>query len=144
MDDARPSGSEESLYLQSGSAELGRRGEQVAAEFLAGARGYRVVARNWRNPADEREEIDLIACDGDILVFAEVKTRSAGGLVPGFRHVGAAKKNVLRRAARAYLRGLSPKPRTFRLDVVEVEFNRGRYTVRHYAAVPLFSKWDRG
>ena len=53
--------------------ELGRRGEQVAAEWLQ-ERGYTLVDRNWRCPAGE---LDLILRDGSTMVFAEVKTRSS-------------------------------------------------------------------
>jgi len=94
--------------------------EEEAARWLERERGFRVVARNWRNPADRREEIDLVARDGEILVFVEVKSRARGALVPGYHAVDRRKKAVLRRAITAYLRALVPPPRTFRLDIVEV------------------------
>lgn len=50
---------------------LGRRGEDLAAAHLR-AQGFSVLARNVRT---RHGEIDLIACDGAVLVFAEVKTR---------------------------------------------------------------------
>ena len=50
---------------------LGRWGEGVAATHLT-ALGYTIVARNWRCAAGE---IDLVARDGETLVFVEVKTR---------------------------------------------------------------------
>lgn len=50
---------------------LGQRGEEQAAQYLR-AQGYRLLARNWR----KREgELDIVAMDGDTLVFVEVKTR---------------------------------------------------------------------
>ncbi len=51
---------------------LGRRGERIAGRFLRWRRRYRIVARNWRTLAGE---LDLVALDGHVLVFAEVKTR---------------------------------------------------------------------
>ena len=51
--------------------DLGRKGEALAADFLTEA-GMRVVDRNWRC---SQGEIDLVARDGDELVFVEVKTR---------------------------------------------------------------------
>ncbi len=50
---------------------LGRWGEGVAATHLE-AHGYTILARNWRCAAGE---IDLVARDGETLVFVEVKTR---------------------------------------------------------------------
>ena len=102
------------------SGDLGRRGEQLAADWLRRERRFVLVARNWRNPRDQREELDLVARDGEVLVFVEVKTRGAAALVPGFYAVNARKKRVLRRAANAYLARLREKPRFVRLDVVEV------------------------
>lgn len=52
--------------------EIGARGEAIAYDYLI-KQGYTVVARNWRY---SRAEIDLIAKDGAVLVFVEVKTRS--------------------------------------------------------------------
>lgn len=100
----------------------GAEGERRAAEWLERERGFRIVARNWRNPRDRRDEIDLVGRDGEALVFIEVKTRTANALVPGFHAVDARKKRVVQRAARAYLALLRERPQTFRFDVVEVTF----------------------
>jgi len=100
-------------------AAAGRRGERLAREHLAGL-GYRILAANWRSPADRRDEIDLVAADGVVLVFVEVKTRAAGALVAGRYAVDARKKRALRRAVYAYLNGLERTPRSVRFDVVEV------------------------
>src|SRR2546422_8671440 len=54
-----------------GRSALGKEGERVASRFLE-ARGYRIQERNYRT---RRGEIDLIAEDGRILVFVEVKVR---------------------------------------------------------------------
>ncbi len=53
---------------------LGDRGEREAAAYLR-RQGLRIVARNYRTPLGE---IDLIARDGDTVVFVEVKTRRQG------------------------------------------------------------------
>ena len=55
--------------------DLGRRGEDAAARFL-GRRGYEIVERNW---ACEAGEADIIARDGEALVFVEVRTSAATG-----------------------------------------------------------------
>ena len=55
-----------------GRREIGRRGEDVAAAFVMGL-GWRVVVRNFRCRAGE---IDVVAIDGDTVVFVEVRTRA--------------------------------------------------------------------
>lgn len=99
---------------------VGARAESLAADWLRRERGFSLVTRNWRNPRNRREEIDLVCRDRETLVFVEVKARAAAALVPGYYAVNAAKKRVLRRAVRSYLRALAAKPRAFRFDVVEV------------------------
>lgn len=125
----------------------GAQGESLARRHLETVAGLRIIAVNWRNPRDRREELDLVAMDGAVLVFVEVKTRVADALVSGYHAVGERKKRVLQRAARAYLRGLKPVPRTVRFDIVEVALPRkgatGAPEVRHFANVPLFPKHFR-
>lgn len=123
------------------TAENGRRGEEAAAAFLVRRHGFQVVARNWRSPRDRRDEIDLVARDGEVLVFVEVKARAARALVRGHEAVDARKKRALRRAVHAYLTALSAPPRTFRFDVVEVALDeRLPAQCLHFANVPLFPR----
>jgi putative endonuclease len=125
----------------SASAEAGARGEQAAADFLKARQGYTILARNWRSSRDHRDEIDLICRDGDVLVFVEVKARAAGALVSGYHAVDERKKRALRRAVQAYLSQLTPPPRTFRFDIVEVTLGeRLPPQVMHYENAPLFPK----
>ena len=119
----------------------GERGELAAADFLKSRHGFSIVTRNWRSPRDRRDEIDLVARDGEVLVFVEVKARSAEALVPGYYAVNERKKRVLRRAVHAYLSALTHPPRTFRFDVVEVALSdRLPPQCLHFANVPLFPK----
>ncbi len=120
--------------------DTGSRGERAAASFLRRSRGFSVVARNWRNPRDRREEIDLVCRDGEALVFVEVKTRAEDALVPGYFAVDWRKRRVLLRVFTSYLGLLRHKPRTFRFDVVEVELTGGEPMIRHFENVQLFSK----
>lgn len=138
-------------WLPSGSkSDSGALGERLAAEWLRRKRGYAIVVENWRSPRDRRLEIDLVCRDEGVLVFVEVKTRSAGALVPGYHAVDQRKKRVLRLAIESYLAGLKEKPVTFRFDVVEVNVPSvgavptGEPEVLHFENVPLFSKYFRG
>ena len=121
-------------------------GEHAAAEWLQRERGVRIILRNWRNPRDRREEIDLVCRDGEVLVFVEVKARAAGALVPGYYAVDEKKKRILRRAIKTYLAQLTEKPRTFRFDVVEVALpvQGAPREILHFENVPLFAKHFQG
>lgn len=122
---------------QSNTAIIGRRGETEAERSLK-CRGYRIVARNWRSGKDE---IDLVCLDGETVVFVETRTRRSGSLVGGYESIGRRKRDALNRVCRAYLGKLKPRPKAFRLDVVDVEHEAGQIIeVRHYENVPLFGK----
>lgn len=122
------------------AARTGRLGEDRAEAFVRRELGFAIVARNWRNPRNRREEIDLVCGDLGALVFVEVKTRAPGARVSGFHAVDRRKKAALRRAIKSYLAQSRTKPRVFRFDIVEVESGG---PIRHYRNVGLFSKHYR-
>jgi putative endonuclease len=104
---------------------LGRLGERLAAEHLERL-GYAIVARNHRT---RHGEIDLVACDGETLVFCEVKTRRGRGDPWDALH--PAKQAQVRRMARAYLNDTTDRPRVplLRCDAIGVVIDaRGRLT----------------
>lgn len=92
--------------------ELGRHGEDVAAEYLAGI-GLVVLSRNWRCRGGE---IDLVATDGERLVVCEVKTRSSTSYGEPAEGVTAAKAARIRQVAAAWLR-------THRVGWCEIRFD---------------------
>ncbi len=111
----------------------GEAGEKAAEQFLKKEKDFKIRERNWRHG---RDEIDLIATQDDILVFVEVKTRRAGGLVPGYYSVDKRKKKALKRAAQAYLKTLKKHPPTYRLDVVEVNHHPDKnWEILHFSNV---------
>jgi putative endonuclease len=81
----------------------GAAAEALAAEFLQG-RGLKIVARNYRCRGGE---IDLIASDGDTLIFVEVRLRSDAAFGGAAESITAAKKKRLTFAAAHYLSRLS-------------------------------------
>lgn len=95
---------------------LGDLGEKAAEELLA-ARGYRILARKHRCP---RGEVDLVAEQGDLLVFVEVRTRATAVFGAPEETVGARKQQRLVRAARDFLARWRGPPRGARFDVVAV------------------------
>ncbi len=116
------------------ASERGRLGEEAAARFVR-QRGWKIVARNWRHG---RDELDLVAWDGAVLVFAEVRAREARATVSGYHSVTRRKKNALARAIRAYRRGMAQPPAHFRFDIVEVKVSDGvAGEVLLHANIPL-------
>lgn len=101
-----------------GAAATGARGEDLAHRFLQ-RRGYIVVARNYRPPSG-RGEIDLVAWDGDVLVFVEVKTRASEEFGVPDRAVDREKQRLLDRAARDYSRRAGVPGDRVRFDIVNV------------------------
>ena len=111
--------------------EVGRRGESAAARYLT-AMGMRVVARNWRC---RRAEVDLIAWDGDTLVFCEVKTRRSLAAGTPEDAVDPPKQARVSFAALCYLATLDREPPRVRFDVVAVRpIGPHRAVVRHHRA----------
>ena len=91
-----------------------------AAFFHLSRRGYRVVARRW-SAGNVPGDVDLIAWQGELLCFVEVKTRTAHDATAAEVAVDWHKRRVLRRLARTYVRQLpQPIPPQVRFDVVSV------------------------
>jgi putative endonuclease len=106
-----------------GAAHLatGERGEQEALFYLR-RMGYTVVARRWKT-AKLWGDVDLIGWDGEWLCFVEVKARSGRDGMTAESAVDEDKQDMLRRMAKAYLRGFPEKLRgdiAVRFDVVSV------------------------
>jgi putative endonuclease len=101
---------------------LGQRGEDLAHRHLR-RNGFTVVARNWR-PPQGGGEIDIVAWEGDALVFVEVKTRASGEWSAPERDIDAEKINALRRAARDYVRRSGADESRVRFDAIAITGNR--------------------
>ncbi len=95
---------------------LGEQGERLAAKHLK-RHGFRILERNVRLGPNE---VDLIAREGDTVVFVEVKTRRACDPVPPEANVGPEKQRRLRRAARIYISRHDDGETYYRFDIVSV------------------------
>jgi len=95
------------------------RGEAAedAAEAYLRARGYRVVERNV---AGKLGEIDLVALDGETLVFVEVKARSSAEFGHAIEAVGPRKQARIARAAAMFL-AKNRSQRPCRFDVLGLD-----------------------
>lgn len=120
------------LPVVDGRAELGRWGERLAEEHLA-ADGMAVLERNWRCRLGE---IDLIARDGETIVFCEVKTRRGTAYGTPAEAVTPAKSARLRRLAGRWLALRSPGVPGVRIDVLTVLAPRGEpVAVQHLRGI---------
>ncbi len=110
--------------------ETGRRGEEIAAAFVA-ALGYRVVVRNFRCRAGE---IDLVALDGETVVFVEVRSRTVTHRGTPLESVDVRKQMRVGRVARHFLSLRGWHERAARFDVVGVRLDAEPPDVQHVRA----------
>ena len=122
----KSSGKDSEPIPASAHFDLGRRGEALAIDHLEQA-GYRIVAANFSLPIGRNlrdvmvnAEIDVVAYDGPILCFIEVKTRASDDFAPPQANVDLRKRRQISRAAFAYRRMLGLINASYRYDVVTV------------------------
>ena len=102
-------------------------GEELAAKFLMN-KGYKILERNYRF---EHGEIDLIAEDGEELVFVEVKSRKSKSFGEPEDSITEQKEGHVRDTAEGYLYEKGIENRTCRFDVIAVDFHNGAANIRH-------------
>ena len=111
---------------------LGRSGEQAAADYLESA-GFRILDRNWRC-ADG--EIDIVAVERQVLVVAEVKSRTSMRYGSPLEAVSRAKRARLRRLAVQWLNAHGVRFDQVRIDVVGLVYEgTGGFTIEHVRGV---------
>jgi putative endonuclease len=84
--------------------------------------GYKVIATNYRSPVGE---LDVVAKDGDCLVFIEIKTRRRGAIESAKAAVDARKQRQVSKAALAYMKSNGWSDVRSRFDVVAVGLDKG-------------------
>jgi putative endonuclease len=102
---------------------LGALGERLASEHLI-RRGFRILERNYRT---RWGELDIVAFDGQTLMFCEVKTRrlDADGATP-FEALRRRKRGRVRKMAGVWMNDRTDRPfaRSIRCDAIAVTFDR--------------------
>ena len=118
--------------MPSSKSKLGTQGESIAAAHLE-AQGMRIIDRNFHT---RYGEVDLIAEEGDAIVFVEVKTRRSGAYGTPEESVTPRKRERLLLTAQTYLQQHELDQRTWRLDVVAITLRaNGPATINHIQAV---------
>lgn len=95
--------------------ETGKSGESAAVQYVENL-GYRIIVKNWRY---KHLEVDIIAMDGPILVFIEVKTRRSALYGAPSEAVSYHKQQKLDRAANLYI-SYSKHQGDIRFDIVSI------------------------
>ena len=94
-------------------------GESYAVKHLK-ARGYKILAQNYRAM---RGEIDLVAQDGDCIVFVEVKTRRSLKFGTPQAAVTAQKQRQISKVALAYIQTHNRLDTPCRFDVIAIHLS---------------------
>ncbi len=100
----------------------GIRGENTAALFMEKS-GFVILERNYRRKGCE---VDIIAMEGEVLVFTEVKARSSSRYGYGREAVDGRKQQRIILGALNYIAENNMQDKCGRFDVAEVEFNTGK------------------
>lgn len=109
--------------------DLGSRGERLAVRYLK-RQGYRILKSNYVCPLGE---IDIIAADGDMLVFVEVKTRRSDVAADPENAVNFHKRRQVTRAAKHFLGRLPNANLASRFDIVSVVIpEKGEPAIEHF------------
>ncbi len=95
---------------------IGSYGERVAANYLLG-KGYTILETNWHCA---RGELDVIAQDGELLVFVEVKTRRSKTTEDALISITPRKREKLIHSAHMYIAEAGLDNRDWRIDVIAV------------------------
>jgi putative endonuclease len=119
---------------------LGARGEACAARYLK-HHGMRIITRNRRRG---KGEIDIIALEGDIVVFVEVRTRASEEFMTPENSVRFHKRRTVTRTVRQLMRRHKQKGFTARIDLIAIiwpENAKEPTAVRHHKAVMPVEGW---
>jgi putative endonuclease len=121
--------------IRTARQRVGDIGENAARKHLRKA-GYAVLAQNWRKG---KYEIDLICSHRGVLVFVEVRTRSAQAKVSGYHSITQHKRQILKQGAFQYMAALNKRPHTYRYDIIEIGLKDGLVQfLRHYKNAEVF------
>jgi len=105
-----------SYIKRSRNKDLGKAGETMAYRYLKGC-GYNVLERNYSTPLGE---IDIVAKDGSVLVFVEVKTRRSTIYGMPEESVDIKKKRKLTKLAQLYISKKRLFDKEARFDIVSI------------------------
>jgi putative endonuclease len=107
--------------------ELGNKGEGIAVSFFM-KNGFDIIERNYR--FGKIGEIDIIVRKGNLMVFAEVKSRNSGAYGGVYYSISEKKKLTLKKVARQFLHAhpaFLSKDMTYRFDMIAVDNGKAEW-----------------
>ena len=111
------------------TAATGTGGEDEACKYITGL-GYQIIKRRFHY--GRVGEIDIVAKDGDRLVFVEVKTRTQHSRGKPEDFVDVRKQRQLKRVAEGYYHINKLTDKLCRFDVIAVDMTKSTPEIRHY------------
>lgn len=105
------------MGMKSSNKVTGQLGEEHAKNFLK-KMGWKILDTNYHY--SRFAEIDIIAKEGDVIVFVEVKTRSTTAFGHPFEAISKSKLNNIFKAGLAYLQTTKESYKCYRIDVISV------------------------
>ncbi len=112
--------------MPSPKTKLGSEGERAARSYLQ-SQGYNILECNYRC---RYGEIDIVATDGEDMVFVEVRTKRSKSFGTPEESLSKAKQRRLILTSESYLQACEALPDHWRIDLVSVRFSPGTETPR--------------
>lgn len=109
------------------SLRFGKKNEKLATGFLK-RNGFRILQKNFRAPGGE---IDIIAADGNMFVFVEVKARRSDRYGHPKLAITPTKQRHLSAAAMTYLKKMGQTGSRARFDVITIQYADDRPKIEH-------------
>ena len=113
--------------------ELGKKGEQLAVNYLIG-KGYKIVERNWRF---QKAEIDIIARKAETLISVEVKTRSTKNFGNPQDFVNPKKIKLMVSAMNEYILN-KDLDIELRFDIIAITKDKSSFDIQHFKDAFLY------
>ncbi len=113
--------------------ELGKKGEQLAVNYLIG-KGYKIVERNWRF---QKAEIDIIARKAEMLISVEVKTRSTKNFGNPQDFVNPKKIKLMVLAMNEYILN-KDLDIELRFDIIAITKDKSSFDIEHFKDAFLY------
>jgi putative endonuclease len=114
--------------MKESTRDKGNKGEDIAVEYLTN-KAYKIKKRNFH--FGKVSELDIVAEDGDVLVFIEVKTRNSNEFGDPIQSITPQKQKKLRSAATGYLYINKIEDKECRFDVIIVDLRNKNPQIEH-------------